>query len=473
MAHQVEQLPFWKKIMYALGQFGWSLCSFGIANLIVYFYLPPDEPGRTAIFPQFIFQEKVVWILTIIGLIFAFGRLWDAVTDPIIATASDRSKFRLGKRRTFLLIGSFPAALFSFLAFYPVSESFTTNALWLWLCVFVFYLFLTIYVTPFFAWMSELGHSPNERLQLSTMISITWALGAAVGSQAPQLQTIFEGSGLSSVQAFQKAIAIFAAVSFVLMLLPVIFINEQRYCEMNVSSEGVIKALTSAFRNRNFLLFTLSDLTYWVALTFISTGLVYYVTVLLKLPKEFYSQLFIVLFGLSFIFYVPVNLIAKRIGKKKLLILGFIIFAVTFILVFPMGNMPISPHAQGFLIVAVAAIPMAIFGILPNAIIADIAEADGIKTGNFKAGIFFGARTFMSKMGQTIAALTFPSFIIIGAMGPDHPVGELGVRLTGIAALVFVALGLVLFLKYNEKEVLKTLATREKLSEEEMKDLRE
>lgn len=138
-----------------------------------------------------------------------------------------------------------------------------------------------------------------------------------------------------------------------------------------------------------------------------------------------------------------------------------------------MGNMPISPHAQGFLIVTVAAIPMAIFGILPNAIIADIAEADGIKTGNFKAGIFFGARTFMSKMGQTIAALTFPSFIIIGAMGPEHPVGELGVRLTGIAALIFVALGLILFLKYNEKEVLKILATKEKLSEKEMKEMKE
>lgn len=465
-AYKAETLPLWKKIMYALGQFGWSLGSFSVGNLLVYFYLPP-ESGQQAIFPPFIYQGYVFGFLTIIGLIFAFGRLWDAITDPLIAGLSDRSNSPFGRRRKFLSVGAFPFAMLGILAFIPpVKEVHFANVIWLFIVVTLFYWFMTMYVTPFFAWMSELGHNPKERLFLSTLISITWALGFATGSQAPAFQTMFEKS-MPSVQAFQITVAIFALVSLILMYLPVIFIDERRYCEPNVSNEGTFQAVISAFRNKGFLYFTLSDLTYWTALTFITTGLVYYVTILLGLEKSVYSQLMIVLFALSFIFYVPVNLIAQKLGKKRLLIIAFVLYALVFVIVFPLGKWPISPIAQAYALIAFASLPLAIFGILPNAIIADIAEADGIKTGNFKAGIFFGARTFMSKVGQMLGALIFPSMLLLGK-SPDN---DIGVRLTGVVAFAFCAAGLALFLKYNEKDVLKTLATKETLSEEELAEI--
>ncbi|MCX7679055.1 MAG: MFS transporter [Spirochaetes bacterium] len=464
--YHIETLPLWKKIMYALGQFGWSLGSFSVGNLLVYFYLPPEN-GQQTIFPPFIYQGYVFGVLTIIGIIFAFGRLWDAITDPLIAGLSDRSKSSFGRRRTFLAIGAFPFALLSVLAFIPPMKTVhMINVIWLFVVITLFYWFMTMYVTPFFAWMSELGHSPRERLFLSTLISITWALGFATGSQAPALQTYFEKT-MNSVQAFQLTVTVFAVISLIFMYLPVIFIDERRYCEPNVSSEGTFQAVISAFKNKGFLFFTLSDLTYWTALTFITTGLVYYVTVLLKLEKEVFSQLMIVLFALSFIFYVPVNLIAQRLGKKRLLVIAFILYALVFVIVFPLGKWPISPIIQAYALIAWASLPLAIFGILPNAIIADIAEADGIKTGNFKAGIFFGARTFMSKMGQMLGALLFPSLLLLGKSHEN----DIGVRLTGVVAFAFCAVGLILFLKYDEKDVLKTLATKEQLSEEELQEI--
>jgi Na+/melibiose symporter-like transporter len=277
---------------------------------------------------------------------------------------------------------------------------------------------------------------------------------------------MFEKS-MPSVQAFQLTVGIFAGISLVLMYLPVIFINERKYCEPNVSNEGTFQAVMSAFRNRGFLFFTLSDLTYWTALTFITTGLVYYVTILLGLEKSVFSQLMLVLFALSFIFYVPVNLIAQKLGKKRLLIIAFILYALVFVIVFPLGRWPMSPIVQAYLVVVFASLPLAIFGIIPNAIIADIAEADGIKTGNFKAGIFFGARTFMSKVGQMLGALIFPSLLLLG----KTPQNDIGVRITGVVAFGFCAAGLLLFLKYDEKEVLKTLATKEKLSAKELEEI--
>lgn len=458
MENKVETLPLWKKIVYALGQLGWSLASFSIGNLLIYFYLPP-ESGDKAIFPAYIYQGYVIGVLTIIGLIYASGRFWDAITDPVIAGMSDRSRSPFGRRRKFLAVSAFPFALLSILAFMPPVNALSPwNAVWLFVMVTLFYWFMTMYVTPFFAWLSELGHNPNERLFLSTLISITWAIGFAVGSQSVQLQSIFEKDyGYSSTKAFQVVILIFGAVSLILMYLPVLFIDERRYCEPNVSNEGTFEALKSAFKNKNFLLFTISDLAYWVALTFITTGLVYYVTVLLELDKAIYSQYMIILFALSFIFYVPVNLIAQKIGKKKLLIFAFVLYSSVYVVASMLGWFPIDKNVQGLIVVFMTSLPLAIFGILPNAIIADIAEADGIQTGNFKAGIFFGARTFMSKMGQMIAALLFPSLILLG----KTPGNDIGVRLTCVVAFFFCVGGLILFLKYDEKKVLETLATKE------------
>jgi len=503
---KAEKLPFWKKVIYALGQFGWSLASYGVANLLVYFYNPPTQTGAdTRMFPIFI------GVAAIIGVAGGVSRLFDAVTDPIIAGLSDRSNSKMGRRRKYLLIGSFPFALLSVLVFMPpVSGTSPVNMVWLFITIILFYFFMTMYVSPFYALISELGHSPDERLQLSTMISITFALGFLTGSQAYGLQGFFEGvlspvavsasqpaAPEISVLAFQITMVIFGVVSLILMLLPVIFIDERRYTEAHVSEEGAFEALVKAFKNRNFRLFAISDLSYWIAMTFVQTGISFYVIMLLNLEKGFSSLLMTVMFAFSFLFYVPIGFFAKKVGKKKLLSLGFVIFIATALLMSMWGILPIDSRIQGYAIILLAALPMAIFGILPNAIIADIADADGIEKGNFKAAIFFGARTFMQKLGQSISLFIFPIIITLnlGAStgGAESAAGsavknipteeianaatgvptEIGVRLTAVLAAVGLIAGFILFLMYNEKHVLKIISTKEELSEDRKAELEE
>ncbi|MGB9614458.1 MAG: MFS transporter [Fervidobacterium sp.] len=446
-----ERLPTWKKWMYALGQLGWSLTSFAIGNALVYFYMPPEGVN----FPQFVQKGAVFAGLTIVGLALGVSRFFDAVTDPLVATLSDRSKMKLGRRRGFLAISVLPFALFSFLPFLPPSSSFSINTAWLFATVIAFYWFMTMYVTPYFAWMSELGHNPDERLLLSTMISIMWAIGYVIGTQIYLFQTILEKAGLEPVRAFQTVTILYGVIGFVFMLLPILFIDEKRYCEQHSVNEGGLEAIINAFKEKNFLVFVFQDLLYWAGLTGISLGLVYYVTILLGLPKEQASQVQLIMFLLSFVFYVPVNILAKKMGKKKLLMIGFIIFSLDFAFVSLLGKFNFSPLAQSYVVAVLSAIPLAIFGILPNAMIADIAEAHGKETGNYKAAVFFGARTFMQKVGQTIAGLIFPSIFILGS----NEVNEAGLRVSAIISLVFMILGYVLLLLYNEKRILKLLET--------------
>jgi Na+/melibiose symporter-like transporter len=251
------------------------------------------------------------------------------------------------------------------------------------------------------------------------------------------------------------------------MLLPVLVINERRYAAYSVSKESTLQALRSSLGNRNFVRFLVSEFLYNVCQTIIQMGIVYYVVTLLRLAKEVTTELMIVMFVLSFVFYFPITAITVKVEKKKVILVGFGLLALLFVMFSLMGLVGMPPLVFAYLTVAVAAIPIAIFTIVPNAVVADIAEADGIETGNFKAGMFFGVRSFESNLGVSAANILFPSLLVLG-MSVDHPVG---IRMSAIVAVLICIAGLAVFFLYDERAVLRSLAKKEKLSADEMKHI--
>jgi GPH family glycoside/pentoside/hexuronide:cation symporter len=89
-----------------------------------------------------------------------------------------------------------------------------------------------------------------------------------------------------------------------------------------------------------------------------------------------------------------------------------------------------------------AAVALAIFGILPNAVVADLAQARQEREGVPVAGMYFALRTLVMKLGTSAAMLLFPSFLLWGTAG---------VRASALAALVFCAAGLLAFLRFREE----------------------
>lgn len=82
----MKKLSTGKIWLFAVGQFGWALLSGIISNWLVYFYQPDEtavSQGQTVFIPQGL---AVLGIFTVIGAITAFGRIFDAVTDPLIAS---------------------------------------------------------------------------------------------------------------------------------------------------------------------------------------------------------------------------------------------------------------------------------------------------------------------------------------------------------------------------------------------------
>ena len=72
--------------IFAIGQFGWSLLGGIISAWLVTYYLPTADDINKNGAMQYIHPGLVIGgFLTIIGLITFICRIFDAVTDPLVA----------------------------------------------------------------------------------------------------------------------------------------------------------------------------------------------------------------------------------------------------------------------------------------------------------------------------------------------------------------------------------------------------
>ncbi len=433
---------------FATGQLGWSLMSGLISNWLVYFYQPDEasiSQGQTLFIPQGL---VILGIFTVIGAITAFGRIFDAVTDPLIASWSDRCKSPKGRRMPFLRYASFPLSIATVLVFWsPINKTSWINAAFLFVMVMTYYLSITAYCTPYNALISELGHTQQERLNISTVISFTYIAGTAVAYLAPMIWGVFIPA-FGRVNAIRVTFTGMAVIAFCCMQVPVIAIREKEYVNTVPTQDGAFGSLVATFKNAEFRKFVASDILYWIAITMFQTGLPFFVTSLLKLPETMTTIYFVGMTAISLVFYIPINKLTPKLGKKKLITFAFVIFCAAYFYTGFLGRIPgIPAEVQGAVLTVAAALPMAIFGILPQAVVADIAQSDAKQTGSNREGMFYAARTFAFKMGQSVSMLLFTAVSTVGAAAGT------GYRMTAFLAAAFCVLGGIVFLTYNEIKI--------------------
>jgi Na+/melibiose symporter-like transporter len=438
--------PLSAKWIYALGQMGWSLINYMVGSLLTYFYMPPESASTKSSFPLFI--PSVTFLgLTLLGIISSGGRLFDAFIDPFIANLSDKSTARIGKRRYFMALSALPLAVLCYMIFSPPTEGVSgLNTIWLGITIFLYYVFFAMYCIPYTALISELGHFPADRLTISTLISVTWALGFLLGNSTPAIQTLFENQGISSVTAFRNTILILSVVGFILMMIPVVFLKEKKYAVQGASHDNFLKSLGSVLQNQPFRYFAASYLLYWLALTFIQMGIIFYITLIFGLDKSMASLFGIVSFFSSFAFYPLMGYFERRFSKKNTILTAFLVFSGIFCLALA----PIPSVLRFWLISILSAFPLAVFGILPNTIVADIVHQNERVTGKNQAGMFYAGQAFMMKLGVSLANLIFPSLLIFGKSTENNT----GVQMTIGAAIFFCLAGYFVFKRYDEKKVI-------------------
>ena len=445
---QTRKLSTGKVWCFAIGQFGWSVLAALISSWLVPYYQPDlatQQAGQPILIPQ---GRVVLGLLTILGAITAIERRFDAVTDPLIASLSDRCRSKNGRRIPFMRVAAIPFALSCILTFWsPVGRESWLNAGCLFVMLMLVYLFMTIYCTPYNALIPELGSDQKTRMAISTSISFTYIAGMAVAYVAPVIWGLLERS-MPRVTAIRVTFTALSLIGMVCMFVPVFAIRERDYIDVVPNDTPALRSLAATFKNRDFRVFVASDIAYFLGITMFQTALPFFVTSLLRLDESMSTVYFVLMTALSMLFYVPINRLTPKLGKKKLILFAFTVFTLCFLYTACFGSrLPFPPAVQGYILCAVAAPAMAVFGILPQAVVADIAECDALETHVNRSGMFYAARTFAFKMGQSIAMLMVTAFATIG-----RETG-LGYRITAIAAAAVCVLGGVLFALYNERRV--------------------
>ena len=122
-----RQLPKRKMIRYCLADIAKGLFTGMISNYLLYFFQPTVKSGLPLLLPQ----NKFLGYITIMAVITALGKIVDAVTDPLVASLSDKCTHKAGRRIPFLRYAAIPYALSVLLIFYaPFQAGSVGNALW-------------------------------------------------------------------------------------------------------------------------------------------------------------------------------------------------------------------------------------------------------------------------------------------------------------------------------------------------------
>ena len=464
--------------IFAIGQLGWSTLSGIISAWFVTFYLPTDADISGGALQYIVPGLVIGGFLTVLGLVTALSRVFDAVSDPLIASLSDRSKNKRGRRIPFMQYAAIPLSVVTVLLFCaPVHEISGWNIVWISVFIVLFYLFMTMYCTPYNALISEFGKTQDDRMFISTAISLTYFGGTLLAYTPFVFAGMLRGS-VGFAWSYRICFIVLAVIACVCMLLPTFLIREKDFVDTVPSNANMFKSLAATFKNKDFRTFACSDIMYWVGLTLFQTGLPFYVKVSMNIDESFTMYFLGGMTVLSAAFYPIVSKLVKKFGKKKLTIAGFLGLALAYVIATLIGVFGTAENPDGLLTVGkipgvvfgvlicvIAAFPMALLGIIPQSIVADVAEADGVSTGENREGMFFAARTFAMKFGQSLAMLLFTSLAIIGttqnANSNDITASTLGMTVVGLVSVAFCVLGAVIMFFYNEKKVMKTIAKDE------------
>ncbi|MHB8206345.1 MFS transporter [Mucilaginibacter sp.] len=438
--------PFRKQIAYACGMVGWSMMTNIIIVMLPYFYLPPSNAGLKPLIPQLM----LFGVLNILSVIAASGRFIDALFDPFIASLSDKSDNPKGRRIPFMKWAILPAIFFCFLTFCPVEKGESAkNAVWLTCTLILFFMSVTSYIIPYNALLPELTDTASEKVKLSSFQQVGFVLGMVisgfVNNYADLVQKFLHI--ISRDSAVQYTIGGLSLVAGFFLVIPVLFINEKKYSSSKPSHLPLLPAIRQTFSNRNFKYYLISDFSYYIALSIISSGLLYFVTVLLGLPESDGGPLLGVMVLVSLMFYPLINYLSKKIGKKPIVLFSFCLLCITFIAIYFLGKFPISPTAQIYCLLLLASFPLAALGILPNAILAEIAQDDAIKTEENREGMFFAVKYLFVKMGQTLGIALFAFLTVYG----KDPGNDYGLRLNGLCGFVLCLLAVIFFSRFREK----------------------
>lgn len=441
-------------IRYCLSDISKGLFNGMIGNYLLYFFQPTQTSGIPALLPQ----NRLLGFLTVMALLTGFGKIIDAVTDPLVANLSDRCTHRDGRRMPFMKYAAVPYALSALLIFMaPFGEGSVANAVWVGVFIVVYYTAYTFFFIPRNALIPEVIPDADERVGYYG-ISTAFFMGSSSFMYAATLFVdLIKRLGVSALGSWRIVFSVFAAIGLVCVLLGATAFREKEYADQNARpQQPLLDSVKSIFQNKNFLAFFAGDLFSYLSMAFFQTAMLYYITMLLNVPESKSFLVMLAAIGVALCLFPMIVKLSRKYGKKSMLVIASVIFTIVFAFIFFGDRLAALAVGKelflGLFMGIVVAFPFAAINIFPQACMSDIIQRDSLENGVNREGIFSATKTFVEKIAYSLAMVVVSSVLAIGASASES-VGILGVRLTGVFAGGFSLLSLICFLLYNEKSV--------------------
>lgn len=382
---RIGKLPLHLKLIYGFGDHPVNAALVAL-TMILPFYL----------------TEVVGMRFALAGLVPLVGRSVDAFTDVWMGRISDRTTWKAGRRRPYLLLGALPfAGSFAAIWMAPPIETPGLQFAYYASVYALFSVSMTVVAVPYQALLPDLTDDYHERSSLATFRSVSSILGTFL------VLVCFEPLAMA-LGGDARAWAISGGLLALWILwpwLPIYWVTYERPRVEQGAPLGARAYLRALRDNRSFRrligLYTLGR----IAIDLPMALFLHYFTYVIGRPEDF--PLVMSCFLTAVVVAMPFWLrFARSRDKSTIYVWGCVgwIFGLACLFV----NQPEWPRLATVVFAMLAGAGYSAADMIPWSMVADVADEDEILSGERREGLYVGVFTFLRKLAGAIGvALAF------------------------------------------------------------------
>ncbi|XP_065890144.1 sodium-dependent lysophosphatidylcholine symporter 1-B-like isoform X2 [Dysidea avara] len=419
---ELERVSVLRKLVYAVGTLPYALT----LNIIGFY------------FNVFLLDVALVEPLYVSAIVFS-GRVWDAITDPIIGNLSLRTKTRFGRLRPWLMSAAIPAAIVFFFLWY-IPDGGKWDMHYKFIYYFILYLcfqaLLTCFHVPYTALIMHVSQDFRERDSATFYRMSTDAFGILLGNvifavyigilsdngdTCKDGHKLRQGGTDGTAMAYWVGALTISVIFTAAGLTCAIGTKEQKE-QQNVNKKvSFFQGLKLTMKFKPYFYLIMMYMFGWVAVNFLQANFSLYVIHALNLQNHF--QYVIVTLLASMVLSMQVwQRVLRRFGKKTCLFCGYMFYIPTIISfsMLPMRELDESYHEAWWKITilyivavingwGISGMYLAAWSMLP-----DVIEESEIPYGVRREELFYAYFVFFTKFGAGITLGISTAILALG-----------------------------------------------------------
>ena len=371
-----------------------------------------------------VFLTKALGMPTALaGTIPLIGKIWDAITDPLMGNICDRTTSKFGAKRFYILVGSIISAITFVLMWVGFGSSNVMGQYFFYMLMYIlFSTGFTIVMVPYNALLPDMVEDYQVRSKFSGTRMICSTFGAILAGLIPTL-VIKDNTNASS---YMIVAVLFGVIFFITILMTFLGTWERQKEPVKVGfAESFTQSLT-VYKSKSYRLFIGIFLFGQAAADFVTGLAVYYIDdVLNAYGGGRFTYLMGVILISQFAGTIIFSIVMPKTSKKFPLLLGtpLRLVATLAMLFFSYegANFAIILALTFFIGLGMAGTSTTIYAIL-----ADMADVDELITSVNRPAVCSAMATFVRKIAAGLSSAIIG--VMLAAVGYNETLAAAGQR---------------------------------------------